>query len=57
MGEIIGSGVLHLNTMPRLPEVGEDSSAVQFNHDGVDANSVSCLEEYETQVDSAQGFT
>ena len=54
-GEIIISGVFYLNAMPQLPKVGEDSGAVQFNTIQVDADPVSCPEEYhaEAEVDSA----
>ena len=60
-GEIIGSGVFYLDAMARLPEVGEDSSAVQFNTVWIDADPVSCPEEYkaeaEAEFDSAQSPT
>ena len=50
-------GVFYLDTMARLPEVREDSSAIQFNTIRVNANSVSRPEEYEAVVDSAQSST
>ena len=56
-GEIVSSRVLYLDAMARLPEVGENSSTVQFNTVQVDANSVSHPEEYETEVDSMQSST
>ena len=55
--EIIGSGVFYLDAMARLPEARQDSSAIKFNTVQVDANSVSCPEEYEAEVDSAQSST
>ena len=56
-GEIVSSRVLYLDATARLPEVGENSSAVQFNTVRVDTNSVFHPEEYEAEVDSMQSST
>ena len=57
--EIVGSRVFYLDAMARLPEAGEDSSAIQFNTIWIDADPVSHPEEYEAEaeVDSAQSST
>ena len=53
--EITGSRIFYFDATTRVPEVGENASTptVQFNTLWIDADSVTCPEEYKTEVDSA----